>query len=38
VTISGDEFYISADGELSGPERQRSWRVEPQAYSFILPR
>ena len=37
VTISGDEFYISADGELSGPERQRSWRVEPQAYSFILP-
>jgi diacylglycerol kinase (ATP) len=38
VTISGDEFYISADGEISGPERQRSWRVEPQAYSFILPR
>ncbi len=37
VTISGDEFYISADGEISGPERQRSWRVEPQAYSFILP-
>ena len=38
VTISGDEFYISADGEISGPERQRSWRVEPAAYSFILPR
>ncbi len=37
VTISGDEFYISADGEISGPERQRSWRVEPRAYSFILP-
>ena len=37
VTISGDEFYISADGELSGPERQRSWHVEPGAYSFILP-
>ena len=37
VTISGDEFYISADGELSGPERQRSWHVEPAAYSFILP-
>jgi YegS/Rv2252/BmrU family lipid kinase len=38
VTISGDAFWISADGELSGPERHRSWHVEPSAYSFILPR
>lgn len=38
VTIAGDEFWISADGEISGPERQRSWHVEPAAYSFILPR
>jgi diacylglycerol kinase (ATP) len=38
VTIAGDSFWISADGEISGPERQRSWRVEPAAYSFILPR
>ena len=38
VSIAGDEFWISADGEISGPERQRSWRVEPTAYSFILPR
>ncbi|MGC4110380.1 MAG: diacylglycerol kinase family protein [Nocardioides sp.] len=38
VTVSGDAFWISADGELSGPERQRSWHVEPAAYSFILPR
>jgi diacylglycerol kinase (ATP) len=38
VTISGDAFWISADGEISGPERQRSWHVEPSAYSFILPR
>jgi YegS/Rv2252/BmrU family lipid kinase len=38
VTISGDTFWISADGEVSGPERQRSWHVEPGAYSFILPR
>lgn len=37
VSVSGDDFWISADGELSGPERQRSWRVEPAAYSFILP-
>jgi YegS/Rv2252/BmrU family lipid kinase len=37
VTISGDAFWISADGEISGPERHRSWHVEPAAYSFILP-
>jgi YegS/Rv2252/BmrU family lipid kinase len=37
VAVSGDEFYISADGEIFGPERQRSWHVEPAAYSFILP-
>jgi diacylglycerol kinase (ATP) len=38
VTISGDAFWISADGEISGPERHRSWHVEPAAYSFVLPR
>jgi diacylglycerol kinase (ATP) len=38
VTISGDSFWISADGEISGPERQRCWHVEPAAYSFVLPR
>jgi diacylglycerol kinase (ATP) len=37
VIVSGDEFWISADGEISGPERQRCWHVEPGAYSFILP-
>jgi YegS/Rv2252/BmrU family lipid kinase len=37
VTISGDAFWISADGEISGPERHRSWHVEPEAYSFIVP-
>lgn len=37
VTISGDAFWMSADGEISGPERHRSWHVEPAAYSFVLP-
>ncbi|GAA2126542.1 diacylglycerol/lipid kinase family protein [Nocardioides bigeumensis] len=37
VSISGDEFYCAADGEISGPERQRSWRMEPAAYSMVLP-
>jgi diacylglycerol kinase (ATP) len=37
VAVSGDAFWISADGEISGPERHRTWHVEPAAYSFILP-
>ncbi len=37
VKVSGDEFWLSADGEVSGPERSRSWRLERAAYSMILP-
>jgi len=38
VTVSGTEFWCSADGELYGPERHRSWRLDPGAYSMIVPR
>jgi diacylglycerol kinase (ATP) len=38
VTVSGEPFWISADGEISGPERNRTWRAEPAAYSMVLPR
>lgn len=37
VTVSGEEFWISADGEISGPETRRSWHVEPGAYRLLLP-
>ena len=37
VSVSGGPFWISADGEISGPERQRTWHVETEAYSMILP-
>ncbi len=37
VTVSGQAFWCSADGELSGPERTRTWRVEPGAFSMPLP-
>jgi YegS/Rv2252/BmrU family lipid kinase len=37
VSVAGDEFYCSADGEISGPERHRTWHVEPKAYSMVLP-
>jgi len=38
VTITGEEFWASADGEINGPERRRTWRLEPEAYSLVLPR
>jgi diacylglycerol kinase (ATP) len=38
VSISGEEFWCSADGEIYGPERSRTWRVEPAAYAMLLPR
>ncbi|MGN6575357.1 MAG: diacylglycerol/lipid kinase family protein [Nocardioides sp.] len=38
VSISGQSFYCSADGEVYGPERNRTWRVEPEAFKMALPR
>ena len=38
VSVTGEEFWVSADGEIYGPERQRTWHVEPEAYSMVLPR
>lgn len=37
VSVSGESFYCSADGEIYGPERHRAWHVEPAAYSMVLP-
>jgi diacylglycerol kinase family enzyme len=37
VSISGEKFWCSADGEIYGPERQRSWHIEEAAYSMVLP-
>lgn len=37
VSISGGPFWCSADGEVYGPERQRTWHVEPEAYHLLLP-
>jgi diacylglycerol kinase (ATP) len=37
VSVSGTEFWCSADGEILGPERHHTWRVEPAAYSMIVP-
>jgi diacylglycerol kinase (ATP) len=37
VTVSGEDFFLSADGEISGPERRRSWHLEHAAYRMIVP-
>ncbi|MEZ5193491.1 MAG: hypothetical protein R2734_13985 [Nocardioides sp.] len=37
VSVAGEEFYCSADGEVSGPERARTWRVVSAAYRMVLP-
>jgi YegS/Rv2252/BmrU family lipid kinase len=37
VSISGQSFYCSADGEVYGPERTRTWRVEPDSFKMALP-
>lgn len=36
VSVSGEEFWCSADGEVYGPERTRTWHIEPAAYSLLL--
>jgi diacylglycerol kinase family enzyme len=38
VSVSGEAFWISADGEISGPEGRRTWHVERAAYSMLVPR
>ena len=37
VSVSGQSFYCSADGEVYGPERTRTWRVERGAFRMTLP-
>jgi YegS/Rv2252/BmrU family lipid kinase len=37
VTVSGQSFYCSADGEVYGPERHRTWHLEPGAFAMTLP-
>lgn len=37
ISISGQAFYCSADGEIYGPERNRTWHIEPGAFLMPLP-
>jgi len=37
VSVAGEEFWMSADGEITGPEGRRTWHVERAAYSMLVP-
>ncbi|HET6560690.1 MAG TPA: diacylglycerol kinase family protein [Marmoricola sp.] len=37
VTVEGGDFWLTSDGELSGPHRRRTWRVVPGAVDMFLP-
>lgn len=37
VTVEGEPFHYSADGEIEGPVTSRTWRLVPSAYSLLLP-
>lgn len=37
VSVTGQDFYCSADGEVYGPERHRTWHVERGAFRVVLP-
>ena len=38
VSVAGESFFTAADGEVTGPERRRTWHVVPAAYCMVLPR
>ncbi|MDR7362670.1 diacylglycerol/lipid kinase family protein [Nocardioides marmoribigeumensis] len=37
VEVEGDEFYLSADGEVTGPHTHMSWELRPDAVRMFLP-
>ncbi len=37
VEVEGDEFWLSADGEVTGPHTSMSWELCPDAVRMFLP-
>lgn len=37
ATVSGEEFLVNSDGEVSGPYTRRSWNLVPKAWRMIAP-
>jgi len=37
VDVDGEDFWVTADGELSGPHRRRTWELAAGAVEMFLP-
>jgi YegS/Rv2252/BmrU family lipid kinase len=37
VRVTGTPFDCNSDGEIDGPVRSRTWRVQPAAYAMVVP-
>ena len=37
VEVEGEDFYVTSDGELSGPHRRRAWALREGAVEMWLP-
>jgi YegS/Rv2252/BmrU family lipid kinase len=37
VSVEGEDFWTTSDGELSGPYRRRTWELRPDAVEMYLP-
>ena len=37
VSVRGEKFSVSADGEILGPRGARTWQVLPSAYKIVAP-
>ncbi|MDQ4007069.1 MAG: YegS/Rv2252/BmrU family lipid kinase [Actinomycetota bacterium] len=37
ISVSGQDFWCNADGEVYGPEVNHEWHVEPAAFQMALP-
>jgi len=37
ISIRGERFSVSADGEISGAREEQTWRVLPSAYKIVAP-
>jgi YegS/Rv2252/BmrU family lipid kinase len=37
VKVEGDEFWLSADGEVTGPHKCMTWELHPSAVRMFLP-
>ena len=38
ISLRGEKFSVSADGEIGEPRNVRTWRVLPAAYRMVVPR